>query len=103
VRSPAVGDQRPVTLDRILVAEARTLYVETARVHDEAIVEPRRLEVADVRLEHDRLHAEVAEPLVPAGVSREVLDTRDLEPDEVVRVVHDPLRIRLGEADTDVG
>ena len=56
-----------------------------------------------MRLEHERLDAEVAQPLVAARVALEVLDARDLEPDEVVRVVDDALRVGLGEADPDVG
>ena len=45
--------------------------------------------------------AEVAQPLVAARVLLEVVDARDLEPDEVVRVVRDPLRVRLGEPHPD--
>ena len=72
-------------------------------MHDEAVVEPRRLQVADVRLEHERLDPELAQALVAAGVPLEVLDSRHLEPDEVVRVVRDPLRVGLREAHLDVG
>jgi hypothetical protein len=32
----------------------------------------------------------------------EVVDAGDLEPDEVGRVVRDPLGVRLGEADTEL-
>lgn len=96
---PAVGECLPVALDRVLVTEACALDVDAARVDLQAIVEPRRLQVADVRLEHERLDAEVAQTLVTAGVALEVLDARHLEPHEVVRVVRDTLRIRLGEAD----
>ena len=52
-----------------------------------------------MRLEHDRLDARVAQPLIAAGVLIQVIDARHLEPDEVVRVVGDALRIRLCEAD----
>ena len=103
MRRPAVGDQLAVALDRVLVAEPRAAHVEAARVDDEAVVEPRRLQVAHVRLEHERLDAEVAQPLVAAGVPLEVLDARDLEPDEVVRVVDDPLRVGLGEPHPHLG
>ena len=72
-------------------------------MHDEAVVEPRGLQVAHVGLEHERLEAEVAQPLVPARVPLEVLDARDLEPDEVVRVVDDPLRVGLGEPHPHLG
>ena len=54
-----------------------------------------------MRLEHERLDALLAQPLVAARVPLEVLDARDLEPDEVLRVVDDPLRVGLGEADAD--
>ena len=72
-------------------------------MHDEAIVEARRLEVAHVRLEHERFDPEVTQPLVPARVTLEILDARDLEPHEVVRVVRDALRVGLGEAHLDLG
>jgi hypothetical protein len=100
---PTVGEQLAGPLDRVLVAEARTADVEAARVDDEAIVELRRLEVAHVRLEDERLDTEVAQPLIPAGVALEVLDAGHLEPDEVVRVVDDSLRVGLGEPDFHVG
>ena len=58
VGRPAVGDHDAVTLDRILVAEAGARQVEAAGVHHEAVVEHRRPQVADVRLEHERLDAE---------------------------------------------
>ena len=45
---------------------------------------------------------EVAQRLVAAGVRAQVLDAGDLEPDEVRRVVGDPLRVGVGEADAHV-
>ena len=54
-----------------------------------------------MRLEHDRLDSELAQPLIAAGVALEVLDAGDLEPHEIVRVVGDPLCVRFGEADAD--
>ncbi len=54
-----------------------------------------------MRLEHERLDPVVAQPLVAAGELLEELDARDLEPDEVVRVVRDALRVGLGEAHLD--
>src|SRR5439155_21392125 len=83
--------------DRVVVAEARPADVDAARVDEQPVVEPRRLEIADVGLEHDRFDPQVAEPRIAAGVPLEVRDARDLEPDEVVRVVDDPLRVGLGE------
>ena len=69
-------------------------------MHEQAVVELRGLEIANVRLEYDRLDARVAQALVAPRIAREVVDARDLEPHEVVRVVGDALRVRLCEADT---
>jgi hypothetical protein len=55
-----------------------------------------------VRLGHERLDPRLAERAVAAGVVLEVVDAADLEPDEVGRVVRDPLGVRLGEADTEL-
>ena len=96
---PAVGDHGAGALDRVLVAEACASHVDAAGVHEEAVVELRRCEIANVRLEHDRLEAEVAQTLVAARIALEVVDACDLEPHEVVRVVGDALRVRLCEAD----
>ena len=70
---------------------------------EQPVVEQRRREEARVRLEHERLDPLVAQPLVAARVPLEVVDARHLEPDEVVRVVRDALRVGLGEADADLG
>ena len=45
----------------------------------------------------------VAQRLVAARVLAQVLDARDLEPDEVRRVVRDALRVGVREADAHVG
>jgi NAD-dependent deacetylase len=103
MRSPTVRDDLAVALDHVLVAEAGSLHVDAARVHAEPVVEARGLQVADVRLEDDGLDAEVAQLLVAARIALEVVDTRDLEPHEVVRVVGDALRVRLRETHLDVG
>jgi NAD-dependent deacetylase len=100
---PAVGDDDAVALDGVLVAEARALQVAAARVHDQPVVEHGRLDVARVRLQDERLEAFVAQPLVAVRELLEVLDARHLEPDEVARVVGDPLGVRLGEANADLG
>ena len=55
VQPSAISDA--VALDRVLVAEARALDVQAACVHEQAVVEPRGLEIADVRLEDERLDA----------------------------------------------
>ena len=68
---------------------------------EQPVVEDGRREEAHVRLEHERLDPLVAQPLVAAGELLEELDARHLEPDEVVRVVRDALRVGLGEAHAD--
>ena len=92
-----------VSNDRVLVTEARAAHAHAARVHVQNVVEARRREVAAVGLEDDRLDAVVAQRLVAAGKRAEVLDARDLEPDEVGGVVRDPLRVGLGEAHAYLG
>ena len=59
--------------------------------------------VADADFGRQRLDASVADRLVPASVSGEVRDARDLEPDNERRVVRDALRVGLGEPDAHVG
>ena len=66
------------------------------------IVEVRGFPVADVRLQHERLDSLGAQCVVTAGVLGEIGDPRDLEPDEVRRVVRDALRVGLREAHRDV-
>jgi hypothetical protein len=59
--------------------------------------------MANVRLDRHRLDAVLPKRRVAASKAIEVVDARDLEPDEVFRVVGDALRVRLGEADLDLG
>jgi hypothetical protein len=59
--------------------------------------------MANVRLDRHRLDAVLPKRRVAASKAIEVVDARDLEPDEVFRVVGDVLRVRLGEADLDLG
>src|SRR5581483_427755 len=101
VHRPAVGEHGPGALDDVVEAEARAADAVAARVDEQAVVEERRRAEAGMRLEHERLDPLVAEALVAAGVALEELDARHLEPDEVGRVVGDPLRVGLGEADAD--
>ena len=91
----AVGD----ALEHVLVAEARAAHVEAARPDPDPVAEARGHEVADVPLDDRCLVALGLERLVAARVLVEILDARDLEPDEVVRVVDDSLRVRLREPD----
>ena len=66
------------------------------------VVEVRGSPVAHAHLRRQRLEALVPMGLVAARVSLEVLDPRDLEPDEEGSVVRDPLRVRLREPHPDV-
>ena len=56
-----------------------------------------------MRLGHGRLESAGLEFAVPAREVSQVVDARDLEPDEVGAVVRDALRIRLREADAHLG
>jgi hypothetical protein len=56
-----------------------------------------------MRLDRHRLDALLAQRRIAAAEPRQVVDPRDLEPDQVLRVVRDALRIGLGETDADVG
>ena len=103
MRRPAVRDRLTVARDRIVEAEPRAAELADPRVDPELVVEVRRLAVADVRLQHERLDPLRAQGAVPAGELREVRDARDLEPDEVRGVVRDALRVGFGEAHADVG
>jgi hypothetical protein len=103
VRSPAVGHDGAVAFDRVVVAEARAAEVAAPRVHVKSVVEPRGLDVAHVRFEDERLDPLGAQLRVAAGELVEVRDACDLEPDEVVGVVRDALRVGLGEADANLG
>jgi NAD-dependent deacetylase len=54
-----------------------------------------------MRLEHERLDPFVTQPLVAVRELLEVFHARHFEPDEVARVVGDPLCVRLREANSD--
>ena len=69
----------------------------------EHVVEDRGLDETRVRLEDECLDALVAKALVAAGKLFEVRDSGDLEPDEIVRVVSDALRVGFGEAHPNLG
>ena len=56
-----------------------------------------------MRLDRQRLDPLGAQPGVAAAEAGEVVDPRDLEPDEVDGVVRDPLRVGLGEAHAHLG
>jgi hypothetical protein len=100
---PAVRDHDALTLHRVLVAKPRSPDIEAAGMDEQAFVEAGGLQVADVGLEHDRLEPEVAQALVAARIEVQVIDPGHLEPDEVARVVRDPLRVGLGEPHLHLG
>ena len=105
---PVVGRVRRVVINRMgdsfaVSVDGRLHHVDAARVDGEAVVEPRWLDVADMRFKDKRLDAQVAQALIAPGEPLEVFDPRHLEPDEVIGVVRDPLRVCLGEADANLG
>jgi hypothetical protein len=102
MRRPPVGDHVAVAGHLVVEAEASAAELADAGVDAKAVVEMRRLEVADVGLEDEGLQPGLAQRGVTSGVLLEVGDTRDLEPDEVDGVMDDALRIGLGKAGTDV-
>ena len=99
---PAVGDGLAVPLDHVLEAEAGAADVPAHRADVQSVVELDGHEVADVRLDRERLDPARSQGAVAPGVTGEVVDPRDLEPDQVDGVVNDALRVRLGEADPDL-
>ena len=102
MRGVTLREQHPVALDRVLEPEPRPAHLEAAGVDDQPVVEPRRVDEAHLRLDEERLDPLVAEPLVAACEPLEELHARELEPDQVVRVVDDPLCVRLCEPDPDI-
>ena len=100
---PPVSDRLAVPLDLVVEAKASATKVAAARVNREAVVEAGRVPIASVRLERQRVDAFVAQLLVAAAEAPQVLDARDLEPDEVRGVVGDTLSVRLRKADDDLG
>ena len=104
VGRPPLGDARAVALPRqhVVVAEARSTDVDATSPDPDHVVEHRRRQVTNVSLDDRRLEARVLERTVSRCVLIEVCDPRDLEPDEVRRVVRDPLCVGLREADAHV-
>ena len=103
VRRGALGDELPGALDRVLVAEARPAQVDAACPDPEPVVEVRRAEIPDVDRGRQRLDPLRLDRQIAAGVLREIGDARHLQPDDEGRMVCDPLGVRLGEADDDLG
>jgi hypothetical protein len=70
-------------------------------VDEELVVEPRRDAVAAERLEHQRLDALIPQRLVAARELAQVLNARDLEPDDVGGVVRDALGVGIRKTHPD--
>ena len=89
-------------LDNVLVTEPRAADLGAAHPDREHVVEGGGAVVLDVDTGRQRLDPPVANRPVATGERRKVGDARLLEPDDERRVVRDPLRVRLGEPDTNV-
>jgi hypothetical protein len=98
----AFGDGRTVALDQVLEAEPRTPDASATGVHGQPVGEARRLGVADPGVGDERFDASFPEGPVAPCLAAEVIDARDLEPDEVDAVVCDALRVGLGETNLDL-
>ncbi len=101
VAGPAVRDDpRRVAgaLDDVLEAEAGAADVGGADVDAQLVVEAHAAPVAHRGLGGSRVDALLHQALVAAGELAEIGDARDLEPDEIDRVVDDALRVGLVEA-----
>jgi hypothetical protein len=103
VRRRALRDPLAGPLDDVLEAEARAAQVDASRVDRQPLIEVRGKQVAGVRLERERLDAFLPEGGVPAPEPGEVVDAGNLEPNQELGVVRDALRVRLGEANADLG
>ena len=95
-------DELAVSLDPVLVAEARSADVDAAEVDREDVVEDGRGAIVDPHAGRQRLDSLRLDRAVAARVIGEVRDASHLEPDDVRRVVGDALGVGLGEAHADV-
>jgi hypothetical protein len=98
----ALRDPLARPLDDVLEAETRPAQVDTPRMDRQAVVEIRGLQVAGVRLEREGLDTLLPQRRVAAPEPSEVIDARNLEPDQELGVVRDALRVGLGEPNADV-
>ena len=103
VQPSATRAPSPARSSEVVVAEARTANIDTARPDPDDVVEHGRREVANVRLDDRRLVARVLKGAIAGRVLVEIGDARHFEPDEVRGVVGDPLRIRLREPNANLG
>lgn len=99
----AVRDRPAVELDHVLEPEPGAADSPASGVDAQAIVEARRVLVPNVGGDRQRLDPLVLQRGIAPVEPRKVLDAGHLEPDEVDRVVGDPLRVCLGEPHLDVG
>src|SRR5918994_4589212 len=96
MRRPAVGDDLAVVaLDLVVEPEACAADVATASVDLQVVVESGRGAIPRVRLEGESVDSLLAQDLVAASEPAEVLDAGDLEPDQVLGVVRNALRVGL--------
>jgi uncharacterized protein DUF4349 len=107
MRRPAVGENaRRLTrsFDHVVEAKPGPAKVAHPGMDVHLVVEDGGRQIANVALDSGRIDAVlVPEPTVSAPEAGQVRDPGDLEPDEVDGVVHHTLRIRLAEANPEVG
>ena len=103
MRGVAVGNERAFSFDRVLVAEPRSAQVDTPCPDGQTLVEMRRAVIPDLHFGRQCFDPVRLDSPVAAGELGQVRNAGDLEPDHERRVVRDPLRVRLGEADDHVG
>src|SRR5436190_18770635 len=82
-----------------LVGRARAADAGDADEHLELVVEDRGRVVLDRARTHHELHAGLADLHPEDAQLAVVLDAREVDVREVTAVVHDPLCVRVGEAD----
>src|SRR5439155_16163992 len=97
------GHERLVAADDLIIeADADGSQQRRARPDFELIVVPGRTPVVAVRLDHRKLHALVFHGAITVASVAEPVRAANLEPYEVVRVIHDAHAVGLGIAHADV-
>jgi hypothetical protein len=94
-----VRDADAVAIDLVVEAEARSAQVAAAHPDVEDVVEDGGALVLEVDAGRQCLEPALADRTVAAGERGEIRDAGHLEPDDERRVVRDPLRVCLREAD----
>ena len=97
MRRPAVRYRLVSSRDGVRETESGAADVLATCAHDEAVVERGRLQVPHVRLGGCRLEPALPQLAIAAAEASEVLDSSELEPHEVGRMVRDSLRVGLRE------